>query len=71
MKNSKSKDRFMFFASCWEFLLEMGLEMQKLSDVQWMAGVALHYVQRIRKGAVPSEKFYAEEVNSFPCSFKS
>lgn len=44
------------------FLLKSGLEVQKLSNLQWVAGNAVYYVQRIREGALPSEKLHLEKV---------
>lgn len=36
--------------------------MQKLSNLQWVAGIAVYHVQRIREGALPSEKLHLEKV---------
>lgn len=36
--------------------------MQKLSNLRWVAGIAVYYVQRIREGALPSEKLHLEKV---------
>jgi hypothetical protein len=46
------------------FLLENGLDLQKLSNLQWVAGIAVYYVQRIREGELPSEKLHLERVTS-------
>lgn len=46
------------------FLLENGLDLQKLSNLQWVAGIAVYYVQRIREGELPIEKLHLERVTS-------
>ncbi|KAB1201652.1 hypothetical protein CJ030_MR0G001712 [Morella rubra] len=42
-------------------ICQSGLQVQKLSNLQWVAGIALYYVQRIRKGALPSEELHFEK----------
>lgn len=39
-------------------------QVQELSNLQWMAGIAVYYVQRIREGALPSEKLLLEKVDN-------